>query len=121
MNQRPFSILIFSPDRQTLRRLSKFLDVFGYEVRQATDAAQALAATESTQPDFLIVDASGGQPADLQICRAIRRLWTQRYTFALLLAEQPDAGGITAALEQGVDDFLAAPLVFGELVARARA
>src|SRR2546426_545921 len=41
MNPRPFTILIVSPDRLSLRRLSKFLDVFGYDVRQATDGERA--------------------------------------------------------------------------------
>jgi len=111
MTPRPFTILIVSPDRLSLRRLSKFLDVFGYDVRQATDGDKALAAAEAARPDFLIVDGSSGQPADLQLCRAIRRVWPQGYTYALLLSE----------LEGGFDDFLSAPIVFGELLARLRA
>jgi two-component system, cell cycle response regulator len=121
MTQRPFTILIVSPDRASLRRLSKFLDAFGYDVRQAVDSPQALAAAESAHPDFLILDGSGGQPADLALCRAVRRIWSQGYTYGLLLAEQPEVSQITAALEAGIDDFLAAPIVFGELLARLRA
>jgi two-component system, cell cycle response regulator len=121
MNPRPFTILIVSPDRVSLRRLSKFLDVFGYDVRQATDGEKAVAAAEAARPDFLILDGSSGQPADLQLCRAIRRVWPQGYTYSLLLAERPEVGDITAALEAGFDDFLAAPIVFGELLARLRA
>jgi diguanylate cyclase (GGDEF)-like protein len=121
MNPRPFTLLLVSPDRTALRRLSKFLDVFGYDVRQATDPAQALAAAEAARPDFLIVDGSSGQPADLQLCGSVRRIWTQGYTYALLLAERPEVGDITAALEQGFDDFLSAPIVYGELLARLRA
>ena len=121
MTPRPFTILTVSPDRLTLRRLSKFLDVFGYDVRQATDGNQALAAAAAARPDFLILDGSSGEPADLQLCRAIRRVWPEGYTYALLLAERPEVGDITAALEQGFDDFLAAPIIFGELLARLRA
>jgi diguanylate cyclase (GGDEF)-like protein len=121
MNPRSFTILIVSPDRVSLRRLSKFLDVFGYDVRQATDGEKALAAAEAARPDFLVVDGSSGQPADLQLCRAIRRVAPQGYTYSLLLSERPEVGDITAALEAGFDDFLAAPIVFGELLARLRA
>ena len=74
MNARPFTILIVSPDRVHLRRLSRFLDVFGYDVRQAIDASAALAASEAAAPDFLIVDGSSGEPADVQLCRSVRRL-----------------------------------------------
>src|SRR6185503_19828757 len=105
----------------TVRRLSKFLDVFGYDVRQATDGNQAQAAAQAARPDFLILDGSSGQPADLQLCQAIRRLSAPTYTYALLLAERPEVGDVTAAMEQGFDDLLAAPIVFGELLARVRA
>jgi DNA-binding response OmpR family regulator len=121
MNARSFTILIVSPDRVSLRRLSKFLDVFGYDVRQATDAEKALAAAEAARPDFLVVDGSSGQPADLQLCRSIRRAAPQGYTYSLLLLERPEVGDVTSALEAGFDDFLAAPIVFGELLARLRA
>ena len=121
MSPRPFTILIVSPDRLSLRRLSKFLEVFGYDVRQATDAASAVVAAEAARPDFLIVDASSGQAVDFQLCRAVRRIWPLGYTYSLLLSERPEAGDITAALEAGFDDFLAAPVVFGELLARLRA
>ncbi len=121
MNPRTFTILIVSPDRVSLRRLSKFLEVFGYDVRQATDAASAVVAAEAGRPDFLIVDASSGQAVDFQLCRAVRRIWPLGYTYSLLLSERPEPGDVTAALEAGFDDFLAAPIVFGELLARLRA
>ena len=121
MNARPFTILIVSSDRVNLRRLSKFLDVFGYDVRQATADTAALAAAEAAQPDFLIVDGSSGAPADLQLCRSVRRLAQNGYTYSLLLAERREIGEITAALEAGFDDFLTSPIVFGELLARLRA
>ena len=75
MNSRPFTILIVSPDRSLLRRLSKFLEVFGYDVRQATDDQQALAAAQAARPDYFILDASHGDPVDLQLGRQIRRIW----------------------------------------------
>ena len=121
MNSRPFTILLVSPDRSLLRRLSKFLEVFGYDVRQATNDQQALAAAQAAQPDYLILDASHGDPVDLQLNRQIRRIWPRGYTFSLLLAEKPEVADVTAGLEAGFDDFLVAPVVFGELLARLRA
>lgn len=121
MNPRPFSILIVSPDRLTLRRLSKFLEVFGYVVKQARDASQALAAAENSPPDFLIVDGTQGNATGLQLAREIRKSVFARRLYALLLVEQPEVSEIAAALEQGFDDFLTAPIVFGELLARLRA
>jgi diguanylate cyclase (GGDEF)-like protein len=125
MNSQPLTILVASPDRDLLRRLTKFLEAFGYGVRQAADGQQALAAAQAARPDYLLLDASGpaGSNAqlDLQLCRQVRRTWPGGYTFSLLLTNQPEPATITAALEAGFDDFLASPVVFGELLARLRA
>jgi two-component system cell cycle response regulator len=121
MSARPFTILIFSPDRTTLRRLSRFVEVFGYDVRQASDAAQALAAADAAHPDFLLVDASGGEPTDLALCRQIRKLSAHVYTYSLMLTANEEVARLTEALEAGFDDFLAQPIVFGELLSRLRA
>jgi two-component system cell cycle response regulator len=118
---RPFTILIVSPDRTTLRRLSRFVEVFGYDVRQAADALQALAAADAAHPDFLLLDASSGEPADLALCRQIRKLSTHVYTFSLMLTADAEVARLTEALEAGFDDFLAQPVVFGELLSRLRA
>lgn len=120
MADRTFSLLLVSPDRILLRRLTRFLDVFGYEVRQAVQAAQAEAAVEVGRVDFLIVDAALGKQT-AQICRAVRRGTGDGYTYALLLAQDPQANELTEALDGGFDDFLAKPVVFGELLARLRA
>jgi len=121
MSSRPFTILIVSPDRSTLRRLSRFVEVFGYDVRQAADAAQALAAADAAHPDFLLLDGSTGEPADLALCRQIRKLSTHVYTYSLLLTSDAEVARLTEALEAGFDDFLAQPVVFGELLSRLRA
>ncbi len=121
MSARPFTILIVSPDRSTLRRLSRFVEVFGYDVRQAVDPAQALAAAEAAHPDFLLVDASGGEQADLALCRQIRKLSPHAYSYSLLLTTDAEIARLTEALEAGFDDFLSQPVVFGELLARLRA
>lgn len=120
MTPRPFTVLLVSPDRVRLRRLTRFLDVFGYDVRQAKSAQLAQTAAAAAHPDFLIVDGTQS-PFDRGLCQAVRRLWPARWTYSLLLMSQPEVGDVTAALEAGFDDFLTSPLAFGELLARLRA
>jgi diguanylate cyclase (GGDEF)-like protein len=120
MAERTFSLLIVSPDRTLLRRLTRFLDVFGYEVRQAVQTLQAEAAVEAGRVDFLVVDSALGKQT-AQICRAVRRGPGEGYTYALLLAQDPESSELTEALDGGFDDFLAKPVVFGELLSRLRA
>lgn len=125
MSPRPFSILIVSADRTLLRRMSKFLEIFGYEVRQACSETAALAAAEASPPDFLLVDGqlkdTVSAVASKQICRQIRRLDTLVFTYCILLVENPEVAALTESLEAGFDDFLARDVVYGELLARLRA
>lgn len=118
---RPFSALLVSPDRGLLRQLSRFLELFGYEVRQALDAQQAQAAAEAVGADFLLVDAALAQKPGTQFCRTVRKNSPAGYTYALLMVENPEVSDLTEALEAGFDDFLARPVVFGELLSRLRA
>lgn len=108
-----------------LRRVSKFLEIFGYEVRQASSDAAALAAAEESPPDFLVVDGAEekSNPAvnSKQLCRQIRRLDPLVFTYCILLIDNVDVAALTESLEAGFDDFLAADVVYGELLARLRA
>lgn len=125
MSARPFSILIVSPDRTLLRRMSKFLEIFGYEVRQASSDAAAAAAAEAAPPDFLLVDNGADPNGDSvngkQLCRQIRRLDPLVFTYCILFVENPEVAVLTESLEAGYDDFLARDVVYGELLARLRA
>lgn len=125
MSPRPFSILIVSADRTLLRQMSKFLEIFGYEVRQASSEAAALAAAEASPPDFLLVDGqlqeSVSAVASKQICRQIRRIDTLVFTYCILLIEDLEVAALTESLEAGFDDFLSREVVYGELLARLRA
>lgn len=120
MADRNYSLLVVSSDRMLLRRLTRFLDVFGYEVRQAVNVSGAEAAVEAGRVDFLVVDAALGKQT-AQICRAVRRAAAGGYTYALLLTKDPEATDLTEALDAGYDDFLSAPVVYGELLSRLRA
>jgi diguanylate cyclase (GGDEF)-like protein len=122
MSARPYSILIVSADRVLLRRLSKFLDIFGYEVRQASDETQMLAAAEASPPDFLLVDGQAEGLNTKQLCRQVRRLGAQQiFTYCMLLVDEAEVAVLTDSLEAGFDDFLARDVVYGELLARLRA
>ena len=121
MPQRPYTILAVSGNRPLLRQLSKFLSVFQYQVVQAADLAQATAVSEARAADFLLSDAVTLGPASVQLPRQVRRTNRDRFTYCMLLGDSPVTAEVTSALEAGYDDFLAAPLAYGELLSRLRA
>ncbi len=118
---RPLSVLVYSEDRQVLRHLSRSLSAFGYEVRQAAKRMQALAEIEAEGPHVLLVDSEPNVAEALELCRAASSDQGRRRPFIFLLLSALSARGLTEALEAGVDDFLARPVIYGELLARLRA
>jgi two-component system, cell cycle response regulator len=120
MSSQLFKVLIVAGDRKHLRRLSKFLNTFGYETQQVADSHQAMLLLKTYAPDFLILDGGDDPAAAFSVCRALSGSEDAPGPYTLLLLESPQVRELSAALEVGVDDFLAKPLDYGELLARLR-
>src|SRR5436190_12765340 len=121
MESRPFSALLLSADRALLRQLTRFLSLCGYDVRQAVDTDQALAAAEAGGADFLLVDGALQPSPGLSFFRAVRAHAPTSYTYSYLMAESIASADVAKALESGFDDFLEKPINFGEILTRLRA
>jgi diguanylate cyclase (GGDEF)-like protein len=121
MDSQPFSVLLVSEDRGLLRCLQKLLRICGCEVWQVGALRRAPAALASVSPDFLILDAHAGLDDALEISRSQSARRARGEIYTLLLAHAPGVNEIYKALEAGVDDFLANPVVYCELLARLRA
>ncbi len=117
-NRRPLTVLLVGEDRSFLRHLSKALHAFGYEVREAADRAQVLAAVDAEHPALVLLDAEPAADSALELCRAIGLRKAAAPSFTLLLVDSPSPELVIEALEAGVDDFLTRPVVYGELLAR---
>lgn len=117
-NSRPFRLLAVADNRKFLRRLCRFLGGFGFQVDPIADPQAALAIRQSAPPDFLIVD-----PDNLSTEHSRKLLSKNRegHTYTFLMVHDLTPETLTEALTAGVDDFLAKPLVYGELLARLRA
>lgn len=116
-----FDVLAASSDRSLLRRLSQFLSAHGYTVRQTANLRQLQDALESARPDFLLLDEVLAHGGGLELCRSLGGQNQAGCLLSLLLTERPDVGQLQAAIAAGIDDFLAKPLVYGEILARLRA
>jgi diguanylate cyclase (GGDEF)-like protein len=117
----PLKVLLHSRDRATLREVSMFLQKFGYQVEQYTEAARAAARLASERPDFLLLDRPESLEECRELCRSAGADRRRDYVYTLLICDDPRPESCTDAIAAGVDDFLARPLVNGELLARLRA
>ncbi len=115
----PLDVLLASEDRALLRHLSRFLHTLGYGVGQVADLGRVPPLLEHDTVDLLIVDAGEDLQRALATCR---QATAQRHRFVhtVLMSAGDLPLDVPAAVSAGVDDFLAKPVVYGELLMRLR-
>jgi len=112
-------ILLADDDRAIREALTRALTLEGYEVVQASDGAQALAAIESHKPDVAVLDVMMPNVDGLTVCRVLRA--ERNRVPILMLTARTETSDRVAGLDAGADDYLAKPFELEELLARLRA
>lgn len=110
-------ILIVDDERPIRKFLRTALTAQGYDVFEAVDAQQALAAAAGDHPDVIILDLGLPDMDGIEVTRRLRE-WTQIPIIILSVREQEDIK--ISALDAGADDYLTKPFGVGELTARIR-
>lgn len=114
-------VLIVSNDRALLRHVSRFLAAFGYETTQVADYQRAAQVAETISADLLLIDSESDFDGALDVCRAASGRDGSGNFYTLLLVADNVMNRLTDALEAGADDFLAKPVVYGEILMRLHA
>ena len=100
--------------RQAIRKL-------GHEVVEAVNGEAAWAMLAQEPVRVVVSDWAMPQMDGLELCRRIRRMAGNDYTYFILLSARDATGeNQQAAADAGVDDFLSKPLNFDELWTRLR-
>src|SRR5437016_934607 len=102
------SVLVVEDEASIASFVSLYLRNAGYEVRTATNGADALASVQSQQPSLIILDLMLPDIDGIEICRRIR----QKSDVPILM--------LTARDEVGADDYMTKPFNPRELVARVK-
>lgn len=121
MNPNALRILVVDNDPALVWALSNFLKLAGYDVLQAGGGQQALTALDYYRPHFVVAGWNVADMSGVELCRRLRGGNRSEYTYVLLLTSTTDSNALVEALQAGADDFLAQPLVYGELLSRLRA
>jgi len=111
-------ILVIDDEPQIRRLLRTGLPPHGYEVIEASTAAEALRVLPREKPDALVLDL--GLP-DQDGFAIIGRVRATALTPILVLSARSDVEGKVRALELGADDYVTKPFDMAELLARLRA
>lgn len=111
-------ILLVDDDRFLLENVGRLLKGQGFEVRTASDGAEAVRAVEESLPDLAILDVGLPDTDGMSLCRRLR----EGYRFPIImLTALGESGEKVQGLESGADDYLTKPFDPAELIARVRA
>jgi sigma-B regulation protein RsbU (phosphoserine phosphatase) len=118
----PFRILVVDDSSSYRRLLSSALKRRGYDVCEAADGTEALAAlAEDTSVRMVVSDWEMPRTDGPELCRAVRAHDFGRYIYFILVTARDTSEDLVIGMEAGADDFLTKPVDQTELVVRMRA
>jgi len=116
------NVLVAEDDNLNLRILQTFLEKWGWNVVVARDGTEAWTLLQQEgAPSMAILDWMMPGMDGVQVCREVRRLPEQRYTYLILLTAKFQKQDILEGFDAGADDYLTKPFDANELRARLRA
>src|SRR3972149_4730552 len=99
-------VLVADDDKVNLRIVQTFLTKWGYEVVVAKDGTEAWTLLQQKgAPAMAILDWMMPGMDGLQICREVRRIPGERYTYLILLTAKFQKQDILEGFEAGADDY----------------
>lgn len=111
-------VLLVDDDRFLLENVGRLLRGQGFDVRTASDGAEARRVVVEFQPELAVLDVGLPDTDGMSLCRELRRDW--RFPIIMLTALGESSEKVQG-LEAGADDYLTKPFDPSELVARVRA
>jgi two-component system, cell cycle response regulator len=115
-------VLIADDETVSRRMLARMLSTTGYEVLTASDGDEAwriLARPDA--PRLAILDWMMPGVTGPELCRRLRELKRELYTYVLLLTARADKQDVVEGMDAGADDYVTKPFEARELQVRLRA
>ena len=116
MDNKP-CVLIVEDEHNILGFMRTVLQMNGYRVLEASDAAQALAMIPSHLPDVMILDLGLPDMDGMNVIKSVRE-WS-RMPILVVSARDQERDKVMA-LDLGADDYVTKPFGTSELLARIR-
>lgn len=114
-------ILAVDDDTNLLKLLGHILRTAGFDVTEATNGQQALAAVARDVPDLVLIDVMMPVMDGYEVCRRLRSNSRTKHVPIILLTAKVQTEDKISGLEAGADDYVTKPATPSELVARIKA
>jgi cyclic di-GMP phosphodiesterase len=116
----PEKILIVDDEFAARTALTALLRREGYDVRETSDGAAALAESADFRPDLILLDIVMPGISGFEVCRRIKAAPETRLTPIILITGLSATADRINGINAGADDLLSKPIDFNELLARTR-
>jgi adenylate cyclase len=116
----PPRILIVDDNPTNRDILATRLGVHGYDLSQAADGEEAVAAAKTLIPDLILLDVMMPKLNGLDVCRLLKSDPTLPFIPVVLVTAKADTKDVVVGLEAGADEYLTKPVDQAALVARVR-
>ncbi len=115
----PASTVLVADDEANLRKLvGSYLRAEGFEVIEAVDGNEAVAAVKRRAPDLVILDV---RMPGMDGIEALREIRTFSDVYVVMLTARAEETDTVIGLSVGADDYVTKPFSPRELVARVKA
>src|SRR5689334_24880466 len=116
----PPRILIVDDNETNRDILIARLGPHGYDLKQAADGEEALAAAKEHLPDLILLDVMMPKLDGIEVCKRIKSDATMPFTPIIMCTAKADSKDVIAGLEAGADEYLTKPIDQTALVARVK-
>ena len=117
----PPRILIVDDNETNRDILVARLSQHGYDLKQAADGEEALAAVKEHLPDLILLDVMMPKLDGIEVCKRLKGDASMPFTPIILCTAKADTKDVVTGLEAGADDYLTKPIDQVALVARVKA
>jgi putative two-component system response regulator len=111
-------VLVVDDQKSNRLYACEILRAGGYQVSEATDGTQALAAVMDLKPDLIVLDVQMPDISGFEVCRQLKRNDLTRLIPIVLVTSLSDRSSLVEGIETGADDLLTKPFDQMELMAR---
>ena len=116
----PPRILIVDDNEANRDILSARLQAHGYDLLQAADGEEALAAAADHHPDLILLDVMMPKLDGIEVCRRLKNDPALPFMPIILVTAKADTRDVVSGLEAGADEYLTKPIDQMALVARIK-
>jgi adenylate cyclase len=116
----PPRILIVDDNETNRDILITRLSLHGYELKQAADGEEALAAAKEHLPDLILLDIMMPKIDGIEVCKRLKGDMSLPFIPIILTTAKADSKDVIAGLEAGADEYLTKPIDQIALVARVK-